>query len=69
MSNGILSNQLVNSNLGLKGATPNNNPGSDPASTLHFQSSINNTPAIDMPVSELDLNGITPPKYSDNTPG
>tara|TARA_R110000822_G_scaffold79056_1_gene189314 strand:+ start:350 stop:559 length:210 start_codon:yes stop_codon:yes gene_type:complete len=69
MDHGILINQLPNSTLGLGGATPGQNPGADPTSTLHFESSINNTPAIDSPPSELDLNGVTPPKYSDNPPG
>tara|TARA_B110000977_G_C10827533_1_gene396742 strand:+ start:182 stop:391 length:210 start_codon:yes stop_codon:yes gene_type:complete len=69
MANGILSNQLPNSNLGLGGQTPGQNPGADPESTLHSESSLNNNPAILRPASELDLNGVTPPKYSDNTPG
>ncbi len=69
MANGILNNQLVNSNLGLKGIAPGMNPGADPESTLHRESSLNNNPAIDRPASELDLNGVTPPKYSDNLPG
>ena len=69
MDHGILSNQLPNSNLGLGGQTPGQNPGADPESTLHKESSINNNPAILRPASELDLDGVTPPKYLDNTPG
>jgi len=69
MANGILTDQLPNSNLGLGGQTPGQNPGADPESTIHNQSSLNNTPPILRPASELDLNGVTPPKYSDNPPG
>ena len=38
---------------------------------LHFTYSINgnpNLPGFPTP-SQLDLNGVTPPKYSDNLPG
>jgi len=68
MSNGILNNQLPNSILGLQGQTPNTLPGADPSSTLHNQSSINNQPAIPLAPSQLDLDGLTPPKYLDNPP-
>ena len=68
MADGILTNQLPNSTLGLQGQTPSLNAGANPASTLHNQSSINNQPAINKPASNLDLNGATPPKYSDNPP-
>ena len=68
MANGILDNQLPNSILGLGGQTPGQNPGADPDSTLHNQSSLNNTPPILRPASELDLNGVTPTKYLDNPP-
>lgn len=68
MANGILENQLPNSILGLGGQTPRQNPGADPDSTLHNQSSLNNTPPILRPASELDLNGVTPTKYLDNPP-
>jgi hypothetical protein len=40
-------------------------------STLHYSYSINgnpNLPGFPTP-SQLDLNGVTPPKYSDNLPG
>jgi len=40
-------------------------------STLHYAYSINgnpNLPGYPTP-SQLDLNGVTPPKYSDNLPG
>jgi len=69
MANGILNNQLPNSILGLGGTTPPLRPGANPNSTLHNQSSINNQPAIEQSPSNLDLDGITPEKYSDNTPG
>jgi hypothetical protein len=39
-------------------------------STLHYQYSINgnpNMPGFPTP-SQLDLNGVTPPKYLDNPP-
>lgn len=68
MANGILDNQLPNSILGLGGQTPGQNPGADPDSTLHNQSSLNNTPPISRPASVLDLNGATPTKYLDNPP-
>jgi hypothetical protein len=68
MANGILTNQLPNSTLGLQGQTPPQRPGANPASTLHNQSSINNQPAIEQSPSSLDLNGVTPPKYLDNPP-
>ena len=68
MANGILTDQLPNSVLGLGGQTPGQNPGADPDSTLHNKSSLNNTPPISRPASVLDLNGVTPPKYLDNPP-
>ena len=51
---------LPTSNLGLDGATPPNIPSANPASTLHFQSSINDTPDIPQAPSALDLNGVPP---------
>lgn len=68
MANGIINTQLQNSALGLQGQTPPLHPGANPNSTLHNQSSINNQPAIQQIPSELDLDGITPPKYLDNPP-
>ena len=59
-----LLDSLQNSNLGLKGATPNNIPSSKNTSTLHFQSSINDKPDIDQSPSDLDLDGVTPNKLS-----
>ncbi len=40
-------------------------------SKLHDEYSINGTPGLPgFPTpSELDLNGVTPPKYTDNLPG
>jgi hypothetical protein len=45
-------------------------PGGTPESTLHNAYSINGTPGLPgVPSpSELDLNGVTPPKYTDNLP-
>jgi hypothetical protein len=65
---GILNNQLTGTALGLKGVTPPTRPGANPNSTLHFQSSINNIPEIEQSPSKLDLDGVTPPRYSDNLP-
>lgn len=68
---------LPTSNLGLDGATPSVIPSANPASTLHFQSSINDNPNIDQSPSTLDLNGIKPTispsgqqlPYLDHLPG
>lgn len=45
-------------------------PSGTPDSKLHFEYSVNGTPGLPgFPTpSELDLNGVTPPKYSDNLP-
>jgi len=59
---------LPDSDLGLRGRTPSRIPSSRSTSTLHFQSSINDEPDIDQSPSELDLDGQTPSKYSDNPP-
>ena len=60
------------SNLsGFNGQTPESvTPGGTPDSTLHNAYSINGTPGLPgMPTpSELDINGETPTKYSDNLP-
>lgn len=63
-----LIDSLPKSKLGLKGAKPANIPSSKNTSTLHFQSSINDKPDIKQSPSKLDLNGVTPKKYSDNLP-
>lgn len=63
----ILENQL-SSIFGLNGKTPDKLPGSNPLSTLHFESSINNKPFIQRPPSNLDLDGLTPKKYLENPP-
>jgi|TARA_R110002167_G_scaffold50649_10_gene147419 hypothetical protein len=57
---GILKNQLQKSILGLKGSTPGKGPGALPSSKLHNLKSITR--------SSLDLDGVTPSKYSDNKP-
>ena len=51
---------LPTSNLGLDGATPVRIPSANPASTLHFQSSITDIPNIDQSPSVLDINGVPP---------
>ena len=51
---------LPTSNLGLDGATPTRIPSANPASTLHFQSSINDKPDITQSPSNLDLDGAKP---------
>ena len=68
---------LPTSNLGLDGATPTRIASANPASTLHFQSSINDQPNIDQSPSALDLNGVKPTvsptgqglPYMNNLPG
>tara|TARA_R110000823_G_C15626195_1_gene468162 strand:- start:309 stop:524 length:216 start_codon:yes stop_codon:yes gene_type:complete len=60
------------SNLtGLNGATPSNMPGANDLSKLHYEYSINKNPNINgkPEPSQLDLDGITPPKYTENLPG
>jgi hypothetical protein len=56
---------------GFNGETPINTiPGGTPDSKLHNTYSINGTPGVPgMPTpSELDINGETPAKYTDNLP-
>ena len=56
---------------GFNGETPVNTiPGGTPDSKLHNAYSINGTPGLPgMPTpSELDINGETPAKYTDNLP-
>jgi len=62
---------LPSSNLGLQGTTPGQIPSANTNSTMHNQYSINGAPIQPPPVpapSELDLNGVTPPRYLDNPP-
>jgi hypothetical protein len=63
----IIKTQLK-SKFGLGGKKPIKWPGSNPKSTLHNTSSINNNPAITRTPSKLDLDGKTPEKYLDNPP-
>lgn len=65
---GILKNQLIQSILGLKGQKPDTRQGALRGSTLHYQSSINNNPSIGQAPSNLDLDGKSPSKYTDNLP-
>ena len=51
---------LATSNLGLDGVTPVKIPSANPASTLHYQSSINDKPDITQNPSTLDLDGTKP---------
>lgn len=63
---------LPSSNLGLQGSTPGQIPSANPNSTLHNQYSLTGVPIQpqnEPAPSELDLNGVTPPKYLDNPPG
>lgn len=58
-----LLNLLPGSKLGLKGGTPAKIAGSNGASTLHYQYSINGTPKQNQPEpspSKLDLGGAIP---------
>lgn len=69
-----LLDQLQNngSNLtSLNGATPSNMPGASDLSPLHYEYSLNGTPIMlkKPSPSQLDLDGLTPPKYTDNLPG
>jgi len=66
MDHGILKNQLAQSSLGLKGATPATRPGANPGSQLHAQE-INPT-IMKADHSVHDLDGATPGKYLDNPP-
>ena len=61
----ILKNQLPNSTLGLKGATPNKRVGAVAPTGLHVDLK---TKAQLAGHSNLDLDGQTPDKYLDNAP-
>jgi hypothetical protein len=61
---GILKNQL-NSNLGLKGATPDLRAGALNTSELHAQGK---PASLKADHSVHDLDGKTPEKYLDNKP-
>jgi hypothetical protein len=64
----ILETQLT-SKFGYGGKKPAKWAGSDPKSTLHNTSSINNIPSIaPREPSKLDLDGKTPERYLDNPP-
>lgn len=69
---GILDNLQNNGSNYTKwdGTTPSYTPGSNPQSRLHYQYSINGNPAVfsSPQPSTLDLDGKTPPKYTDNLP-
>ena len=52
------------------GSTPPTMRGANPQSTLQNEYSINGNPkhSKQVPPSELDLDGLTPPKYTNNLP-
>lgn len=69
-----LKNKLANDGSPLtkfNGATPPTMTGASEQSKLHNQYSINGNPNVvaKPSPSTLDLNGLTPPKYTDNLPG
>ncbi len=69
-----LKNKLANAGSNLTqwdGSTPSTVPGVNPQSRLHYEYSINGNPNMAMKPSPstLDLDGLTPPKYTDNLPG
>jgi len=68
-----LKDKLANNGSNLtqwNGLTPSDMPGANPQSRLHNEYSINGNPkmAKKTPPSQLDLDGITPPKYTNNLP-
>ena len=52
------------------GATPGIMGGANPQSRLHYEYSINGIPLMAKKTSpsQLDLDGLTPSKYTDNLP-
>lgn len=69
-----LKNKLANDGSPLTkydGATPPTMTGASDQSKLHNQYSLNGNPNIPLKPSPstLDLNGLTPSKYTDNLPG
>jgi len=69
-----LLNKLTNNGSNLtsfNGATPANMSGASDLSPLHVQYSINGNPNLQKKPqpSTLDLDGLTPPKYTYNLPG
>jgi hypothetical protein len=53
------------------GSTPGTMGGANPQSRLHYEYSINGNPSFTSKPkpSQLDLDGNTPAKYTDNLPG
>jgi hypothetical protein len=69
-----LKNKLTNNGSNLtafNGSTPSTMSGASDQSKLHDEYSLNGNPNIlsKPSPSQLDLNGLTPPKYTDNLPG
>ena len=61
--------KLKDSVLGLKGTTPDKRSGAQKTSTLHYQSSIVDSPDILAQQSQLSLRGQKPANnYLDNLP-
>lgn len=67
MAKGIL-DSLPTSRYGFKGLQPPHTGLGNKNSTLHYTSSINGNPSSVRTPSNLDLNGVTPPRYLDNPP-
>ena len=66
---GILANQLPNSQLGNRGEALPTHPSSNPDSRLHFNSSIADSPTINLPTSQISLRGERPSEiYLENLP-
>ena len=69
-----LKNKLTNNGSNLtafNGSTPSTMSGASDQSKLHDEYSLNGNPNVPTKPSpsQLDLNGLTPPKYTDNLPG
>ena len=66
--------QSQGSNLtSFNGSTPSQMNGAKAQSKLHYEYSINGQPnlsgVVNSSPSQLDLEGLTPSKYTDNLPG
>ena len=69
-----LKDQLTNNGSNLTqwdGTTPSQMSGANKQSRLHYEYSINGNPNMSQKPSpsQLDLDGLTPSKYTDNLPG
>ena len=59
---------LPTSPYGRQGQQPEQLPGTNQGSTLHFTSSVNNIPQIQQPITNLGLGAQQQPKYLDTPP-